>query len=929
LNQYGSDQQVVLIEQQTLTGDPAIRFYATPGPDFILDYASARYSPEVLTVNDDEFTLSCDVVNIGTNLPDSARVVIRQKFPDGHLETVHSEIVGVRNYRTTLHFPIPISPNSSGLNSFYIKFDADNVIAELPDPEAEQNNELISEQGVEGINIFILDNRSLATYPLEFAIVTEPLPELIASSTNAFSKGQTFVMEIDTTAEFNSPLKVREFFSQFGGVIKWRPILNYLPGHVYYWRVSTDSVSQNQGYIWDESSFLYQPGGDRGWNQSHYYQFLKDDFDGMHVNEQRQFAYLKGVQNIWVQNAVDTAAFERFKFFINNTNYISQYRQWRPYEAHVFVSIFDPITGERLRNPIGGAYGAINPFTNDRPVFPFSTATPESRNNLMTFVEDIVPSGYFVALYTYQRTGFLDYYPEQWAADSLLFGKNIFSMIEGIHPESNIRMLQNGSVPYTILFQKDGPVFQEQVALNYDETTNADANFTIVRTSGAAYSTLVGPASKWSEVQWAYSEKENHDTILISVYAVRIDNTDTLIADRTTQAIIDLSGLDAEEFPYVRLLLYSSDTSALRSAPQLDFWRVLFEGRPEFVFNPAHGFEFHHDSIRLGDTLHFKTIVENVSPYPAEAFTVGYTIFDALNNVMEIVQVVPPLASGGNAVIELYQSIADHSGDHHFLAELNRDRLSPEIHHYNNFGLHKFYVLADAAKPVLDVTFDGRHLFDGDVVSTNPEIIITLVDDNTFLPITDKDHFEVFIQTPLAFDFEQLNLASPEFTFIPSEPGNKNVNATLVWRPEFLEDGYYSFKANARDASNNKPDVPYDINFEVLGDARIVNLKVIPNPFSDVAHFSFVLTGHASPQSFTIDITDVSGRTVRRLDETDLGMVYVGSHHLDLIWDGRGENGVPVPGGMYFYRIEAKRQDGSGYIFDTPNGGVGKIILIR
>ncbi len=753
----GIFQDVLLVEQETLNGDPALRFHRAPGPDYTWDYESVQSLPENVTINDPSMTLSCDVINIGTNVPDSARVTITQKFPDGHQAQVFSGIEQLSGYRTPLKFVLPVSRYSGGLNTFYFTVDADNTIVELPDPQAEENNTLKDAQGKEGFDVFILDNRALATYPLEFSIVTDQNPELIASETNAFAKAETFVMELDTTAEFDSPLFLREYFTGFRGMLKWKPYFNFVPGTVYYWRVSTEP-SQGESYVWDTSSFLYKPGGERGWNQSHYYQYLRDTFDGMTINDQRRFAFLEGVKNVWVQNAVDTGETELFKYFVDNTNNPIFFRDWRSYDAHVFVSVYDPITGKTVKNPAGGAYGAINPFSSQKPVFPFSTATADSRHALMAFLENDIPTGYYVVLHTYQRTGYLDYYPEQWAADSVTYGENLFSVIENIFPDSRIRKLQKGSVPYTLIFRKGGGFVQEQVAPDYNASINVDVNLPVLNTSGNAYSTFAGPASMWSRVEWAYSDKENQDSISLSVYAVRKDNSEMIIADHTIANTVDLSGLDPKEFPYVRLQLNTADPSDNRSAPQLDYWRVLYEGRAEFVYNPASEYEFHSDSLHFGEPLHFSTVVENVSPYPSDAFLVRYRITDKENSVVEILDTVPALAPNDHALIELNVPVRDDSGDHLFLAELNPGGVSPEIHHFNNYGFRTFYVIPDNADPVLDVTFDGRHLNDGDVVSAQPEIVVKLTDDNTFLPITNRNQFTLSLQRPGSFDFETVDL---------------------------------------------------------------------------------------------------------------------------------------------------------------------------
>ena len=43
----------------------------------------------------------------------------------------------------------------------------------------------------------------------------------------------------------------------------------------------------------------------------------------------------------------------------------------------------------------------------------------------------------------------------------------------------------------------------------------------------------------------------------------------------------------------------------------------------------------------------------------------------------------------------------------------------------------------DKVNPLLDVTFDGRHILDGDLVSAKPDILISLKDESKFLALND------------------------------------------------------------------------------------------------------------------------------------------------------------------------------------------------
>jgi flagellar hook assembly protein FlgD len=71
-----------------------------------------------------------------------------------------------------------------------------------------------------------------------------------------------------------------------------------------------------------------------------------------------------------------------------------------------------------------------------------------------------------------------------------------------------------------------------------------------------------------------------------------------------------------------------------------------------------------------------------------------------------------------------------------------------------------------------------------------------------------------------------------------------------------------------------------------------------PNPFSSEARFDLVLSADAN---VVAEVFDVAGR---RVSHMDLGRLSAGSRAIS--FDGAGDNGRPLPSGVYFYRVTAK-----------------------
>jgi hypothetical protein len=109
-----------------------------------------------------------------------------------------------------------------------------------------------------------------ATYPANFSIVNTTPVQLVAAGSNAFIEPSNVILEIDTNGLFNSPSLIHKEFPNTSGILKWTLENDLIPGQEYFWRVSVDSTSPAQTYLWSRRSFTYLPDKSNGWSQSHF-----------------------------------------------------------------------------------------------------------------------------------------------------------------------------------------------------------------------------------------------------------------------------------------------------------------------------------------------------------------------------------------------------------------------------------------------------------------------------------------------------------------------------------------------------------------------------------------------------------------------------------------------------------------------------------
>lgn len=135
-----------------------------------------------------------------------------------------------------------------------------------------------------------------------------------------------------------------------------------------------------------------------------------------------------------------------------------------------------------------------------------------------------------------------------------------------------------------------------------------------------------------------------------------------------------------------------------------------------------------------------------------------------------------------------------------------------------------------------------------------------------------------------------------------------------------LSDGIHTLTVKAWDVFNNSGSGI--VVFEVLNGAvvKIRNVYSYPNPFSESTRFVFEHNHPNEELTATIQIFNTAGALVRTLTQTFMA---TGSNSADIVWDGTGEGGEKLYGGVYICRIKiatAKNIDDLGY---------QKVVLIR
>jgi len=203
---------------------------------------------------------------------------------------------------------------------------------------------------------------------------------------------------------------------------------------------------------------------------------------------------------------------------------------------------------------------------------------------------------------------------------------------------------------------------------------------------------------------------------------------------------------------------------------------------------------------------------------------------------------------------------------------------------------------------LLDITFDGVHILNKDIVSAKPHILVNLKDESRFMALSDTAYIKVQVRFPdgslRTYHF------GDSMRFTPANLSTGNNTATIDFLPYFPEEGEYELIVSGRDVVGNTAGaIDYHVTFTVISKAMISNLLNYPNPFSTSTAFVFTITGSEVPQNMRIQILTITGKVVREITIDELGPLHVGRNITEFKWDGTDMYGAKLANGVYLYRV--------------------------
>ncbi len=928
--------------EMVLHGDPGVILNYQPKPDFFINSSKIYSNPYNVTTEIDSFELNVISTNIGMAVNDSIIVEVERTLPDGLTKETYLKKIRATHFIDTISFILPVNHSDGiGINSIKVTLDSYNDIDEI----SETNNSVL-------IEVFIKSADIIPIYPYKYAIVPNSQVTLKTSTSYPFSGNKDYVFEIDTIDSFNSPFKLSEKINHSGGIVTWTPPITLTDSMVYFWRVSIDSSSTNS-YNWKENSFQHI-NNRRGWAQAHFNQFKNDKYQFVNYNKpQRKFEFINVVKTINVQTGVYPNIPWNDVWFKINTDVMRVWtclNQW-PNFVGLNFAVFDTINAEPwVSNNVGGGYGPYNnvhcagyPFTtfdfytNNTLGWANTLQHPQSWwfEQIENFI-DTIPNGYYVLAYSMQNHNAENFTSSMYQAFESI-GSALIHTIQ--NDNSYIIYGRKGSAIGTAN-EVVGSTTNSVIMLNDSIKTKWDEGF--------IESEVIGPSGKWISLHWEQKSVEpiSSDIVSLSVIGIKTSGIEDTIISGLPPDSTDINNLDkridAAVYPYLKLVAFMKDTSSIhvKTPPQLKRWQVMYYSAPETALDPSAHYYFYKDTVYEGDSIVFSVATHNISDFDMDSLLITYWIVDKDRNIHPLVTKRKEKHPSGHILIDTVSaSTIGLTGLNSLWIEVNPNNDQFEQYHINNIGEVYFYVKSDKTNPIMDVTFDGFHILDGDIVSSKPMIQIMLNDENEFLlmeNIEDTASFRIYLVSPGSQNSERIYFqeAGKEIMrFIPASASNKTCK--IEYQADFPLDGTYKLIIQATDKSYNKSGkTDYNINFKVINKSTITEILNWPNPFSTNTRFVFTLTGSEIPTYLKIQIMTITGKIVREIHLDELGTIHIGRNITQYGWDGKDQFGDQLANGIYLYRIitnikgkEIEKNQTSASQYFTKE--FGKMYLLR
>lgn len=872
-----------------LIGDPATQLVIPTKPDLQLAQEHIRIAPVTPIPADSQLTVTAQLQNLGTVPSDSIAVQLAHVSANQSTR-LYQKKVAPFGLRETINFVVSISDDDVGTNSFQVLIDPDNDYEEV----SEFNNT------AERTHVVFSTNLTLIA-PLHLSAISTTRPSLRVTLVTQDKGNTPIFFELDTSPNFDSPeLRTYQTVAS-NSFAAWNLETDLEADRPYYWRARIDVPNEPEN--WRESVFSVLSGQtSHSWFQA---ETLFDSTATDHRISQKDGSWTFTNYEVEVLAASGDGGGE-FSGDIAIDG-LSQVRNGRGFGVVIL---------DRLSGAVRAASSLVT----------YENNLDEDPEEALVRLDSLVASAQ-EGDYVFVRTRHTGNKGGRDISDDV---KDAFrtlgsSAIDTVHYDHLWLMMARIGFP-SETWERVVPADASEIVL--------DTTLTFVHNEGIIQSPPIGPARTWSTLDWEAELPNAASQVVVDVLDAQSD--DLLIGDLAS-APFDLSSINAQQHPFLRLRATLSDSSRT-ATPQLHGWNVDYASTPEIILD-ASSFTVSADTLQEGAPLTVSGAAINLSDAIADSVSFSLYLTDAANRTSLIeVKTLTNVAPDSLATVSFEMNTDNLVGQNQLLLEAAQPGLT-ELITFNNTAITSFRVQGDSDPPVLQVIVEGlelphdpnpiRDLQSPDIplITVRPTIEVTFSDNNAFKPLSDTTLATVTL------DGSIISFHDPELQFEPaSETRNE---ARILYTPDFTgEDAVHTLRVSAFDVSGNEAEgSPYQVHFRVQSTFEVESLYPYPNPMSSFTRFAFLLKGTdpSVVEDFRIRVYTLTGRVVHEFDlvddpsNLDGGQLRIGWNKLN--WDGRDADGDLLANGVYLYKVYLKAE---GQTYNVNNDtGIEKLVVLR
>ncbi len=403
--------------------------------------------------------------------------------------------------------------------------------------------------------------------------------------------------------------------------------------------------------------------------------------------------------------------------------------------------------------------------------------------------------------------------------------------------------------------------------------------------SGNAATNIIGPAGKWNSLSYSvenFGSNATYNAVLLG------QNYSTLKWDTLKTALPDsysLSNVNSKKYEYLKMNFTFTDSTFTGKEPvRLNAVSVNYSSLPDISVS-ENDIAIVPDTALQGVPVNINIVLHNYGLVKDDSANVKlYLNSDDSAFYSKTFSLAADSSVHFNTQIQTSDLISGNT----ITAKVNS--IENEFYTFNNIASGKFFIAGDTTSPSLNITSDGQRIYNGDIISAKPKILISLKDNSPFL--LDTTDFSIIFDNNL-FIF---NRPDVHFSYNPYP----HSEADVTWTPT-LTDGEHTLSILAKDHSGNYADSSAaQIQFYVYNQSGIRNFYNYPDPFKFDTYFTFQLTGSQPPDELYIRIFTVAGRLIRTINVMS-SKLKIGFNKV--YWDGRDQDGDIIANGVYFYKI--------------------------